>query len=58
MTHDEHPLFYNGGDKPVTLTFTRPAAKTLTLPAQAWSDENGQPAIAPELFDPFVSRRL
>jgi hypothetical protein len=57
LTHDEHPFFYNGNDKPITLTFTQPAAKTLTLPPQAWSDENGQTATAPELFDPFVKKK-
>jgi hypothetical protein len=54
LTHDEHPLFYNGGTASVTLTFTQPSAKTLTVPAQSWSDENGQPATAPVLFPSFL----
>ena len=57
LTHEDHPLFYNGGDQPLTVTFTAPAAKTLTLPPQSWSDENGQPATAPELFDPFLKKK-
>jgi len=57
ITHGDPSLFYNGSDKPVTLTFTRPAAKTLTLPARSWIDENGQAATAPELFDPFVKKK-
>jgi len=58
LTHGDHPLYYNGGDKPVTLTFTQPAVRTFTVPPQSWVDESGRPvSTAPTLFPPFLPSR-
>jgi len=55
LTHGDHPLYYNGGNKPVTFTFTQPEARTFTVPPHAWADEGGQPvSTAPTLFPPFL----
>ena len=53
FTHGDQPLFYNGSDKPVVVTFTQPTGQTLTLAPQAWSDASGQPSGSPPLFDPL-----
>jgi hypothetical protein len=58
VIHGDHPLFYNGGHKPVTLTFTRPAPTSFTISPQSWVNESGQPvAKAPTLFPPFLPPR-
>lgn len=58
VIHGDHPLFYNGGDKPVTLTFTRPAPTRFTIPPRSWANESGKPVSkAPTLFSPFLPPR-
>jgi hypothetical protein len=47
-------LFYNGGDKAVNLTMTRPFTQTVSLASGAWTDvsaRGGEPALhSPVLF--------
>jgi hypothetical protein len=51
-------LVYNGGDKPVALTLTRPFAQTATATPAAWTQISADgvvPGTAPTLFAPFIS---
>jgi hypothetical protein len=48
-----HPQFFNGGDKPITLTLTQPFAQTITLPSGVWTEvaeDGSHPVTVGPLF--------
>lgn len=55
--HGPHPLFYNAGSEPVTLTLTRPVARALTIAPQTWVTADGNAVAAPALVAPFIPKK-
>ena len=55
--HEKHPAFFNPGSTPLTITLARPAAQTVTLAPNVWTEVGAGGAhtvAAPEIFAPFV----
>jgi hypothetical protein len=55
--HEKHPVFFNPGTAPLTVTLTRPSPQTVTLAPGVWTEVGSGGArtvAAPDIFAPFV----